>query len=158
MSKQIVLGSGTAETSDTLIVAEYVLVTEPEPPGANAPKTVWKGTVNCEVNMPDQLSRPSAETPETSQVAVDCERGSLKKSKAEGKPGRLGVQSCPAAGGDAAHPAEPSIPAEIKLMSRGDKVGLASKLRNSVGTKAVPTGSVATLRSSIVAVVPPKAE
>ena len=61
-------------------------------------------------------------------------------------PGFGGVQICPAAAGLAVQPAEPSIPALMKL-SINDGKGATSKVINGVlSTKVVPTGSAEIFR------------
>ena len=52
----------------TVIVAEYVFVTLPDPPGANAASTVWNGTENWDVKIPFHVLRPSLVMP----LATNC--------------------------------------------------------------------------------------
>jgi hypothetical protein len=55
----------------TVTVPANVLVTVPDPPGANAASMVWKGALNPDVKTPFQLLRPSLVTPLKTNCAVD---------------------------------------------------------------------------------------
>lgn len=62
-------------------------------------------------------------------------------------PGFGGVQICPAAAGLAEQPAEPSIPALMKLSINAGNGATSKVINGVVSTNTVPTGAVAMFRS-----------
>lgn len=142
----------------TVMVAENVLVTDPEPVlGAKAARTSWKDVLNCEVKVPDHRLSPSEESPLKPKLTDEVVAVRLMKLKGEAKAkaGGPGVQTWPPAAGNA-HDAEPKTPGLMKLMfsdcSRGAELNEINKWSANPGA---PTISGGLARFWIVTSVPP---
>jgi len=61
-------GSGTVGDTVTVVTAEYEFVTCPV---ARFARTVWNGTLNCDVKFAVQFAAPSWLIPLTTKFAVD---------------------------------------------------------------------------------------